>query len=143
MVTVGALSGATHRAIGPGRIQSKGNLALRRFKDRRLCNFETEHQQLTVNPGHTPLWVFAIHPPDQVTQAPIDFRPPYPVSGLPPPKHPKTRAAPSKNGLRLNQPGHTDQADQVRPELGHHYEQRAVTTAQSKCDGARRSAMLS
>ena len=97
------------------------------FRDRRLCDFEPEHQQLTVNPGRTPQWVFATHPPDQVTQAPIDFRPPCPVSGLPPPKHPKTRTVPPKNSLRLNQPGHTDQ---VRPELGHQYEQCAVTTAQ-------------
>ena len=45
------------------------------FRHRQLSDFEPEHQQLTVNPGRTPQRVFATHPPDQVTQAPIDFRP--------------------------------------------------------------------
>ena len=39
------------------------------FRDRRLRDFEPEHQQLTVNPGRTPQWAFGTHPPDQVTKS--------------------------------------------------------------------------
>ena len=76
-------------------------------RDRRLCNFKPEHQQLTVIPGRTPQWAFGTLPPYQVRalKTPINFRPPCPVFGFPAPKHPKNRTVPSKNNFRLNQPG--------------------------------------
>jgi hypothetical protein len=32
-----------------------------------------------MDPGRTPLRVFPVHPLDQITQAPIDLRPPCPI----------------------------------------------------------------
>ena len=99
-----AITGNTsgHR---PQQNSKRGQFGRAQVRDRRLCNFKPEHQQLTVIPGRTPQWAFGTHPPDQVTKTPINFRPPCPVFGFPAPKHPKNRTVPSKNSLRLNQPG--------------------------------------
>jgi hypothetical protein len=59
----------------------------------------------------------------------IDLRPPCPVSRFPTPERFKASAMPPQDSLRLNHLGH---AEQVRPEPGHPYEQRAVTATQSK-----------
>jgi hypothetical protein len=78
--------------------------------------------------GCAPQWIFPAHPLDQITQAPIDLRPPCPISRFPTPERFKASAMPPQNGLRLNHLGHTEQA---RPEPGQPSEQRAVTAAQS------------
>ena len=78
--------------------------------------------------GRTPLWIFLAHPSDKVTQAPIDPRPPCPIAGFPAPERLEACTMPPKDGLRLNNAGRTEQA---WPELGHPYQQRPVTAAQS------------
>jgi hypothetical protein len=47
--------------------------------------------------------VFPAHPPDQIPQAAIDLRPPYPISGFPTPERFKASAMPPQVGLRLQQ----------------------------------------
>lgn len=82
-----------------------------------------------MDPGCSPQWVFPAHPLDQITQAPIDPRPPCPVSRFPTSERFKASAMPPQDRLRLNHMGH---AEQARPEPGHPNEQRAVTATQSK-----------
>jgi hypothetical protein len=82
-----------------------------------------------MDPGCAPQWVFPAHPPDQITQASIDLRSPYPISRFPTPEGFKAGAMPPQDGFRLNYLGH---AGQVRPESGHPYEQCAITAAQPK-----------
>jgi hypothetical protein len=82
-----------------------------------------------MNSRRTPQRVFPAHPLDKITQTTIDLRPPCPISRFPTPEDFETSAMPPQNGLRLNYPGH---AEQVRPEQGHPYEQRAISVAQSK-----------
>ncbi len=55
--------------------------------------------------------------------------PPCPIAGFPAPERLEARAVPPKDGIRLNNAGRTEQA---RPELGHPYQQRPVTAAQSR-----------
>ena len=62
-------------------------------------------------------------------QAPIDLRPPCPLSRFPAPERLEARAVPAKDGLRLDDLCRTEQA---RPEPGHPYQQRPVTAAQSR-----------
>jgi hypothetical protein len=82
-----------------------------------------------MDPGCSPRWVLPAHPTDKITQAPIYLRPPCPPSGFPAPECLEAPAMPSKDGLRLNDPGH---AKQAWPESGHPDQQRPVTAAQSK-----------
>src|SRR5260370_28283350 len=82
-----------------------------------------------MDPGCAPLRVFLTHSLNEITQATIDLRPPYSLSGFPTPEGCEARAMPSKDGLRLN---HLRHAEQVRPEPGHPYQQRPITAAQSK-----------
>ena len=79
--------------------------------------------------GCAPLWVFPAHPLDQITQAPINLRPPCPIWRFPAPERSKTSAMLSQDRLRLN---HLSHAEQARPKPGHPGQQRAVTAAQSK-----------
>jgi len=55
--------------------------------------------------------------------------PPCHIAGFPAPERLEARAVPPKDGIRLNNAGRTEQA---RPELGHPYQQRPVTDAQSR-----------
>ena len=82
-----------------------------------------------MDPGRAPLRVFLAHPLDEISQATIDLRPPYSLSGFPTPEGCEARAMPPKDGLRLN---HLGRAEQARPEPGHPYQQRPVTAAQSR-----------
>jgi len=120
------------------RVVSKKRLpALRRrlrrprhvFRNRRLGDFEPEHQKLTMDPGCAPQRVFSAHPLDQIPQAAIDLWPPYPIAGPPTPEHFKASAMPSQDGLRLNNLGRTKKA---RPEPGHTDEQGTVAAAKPK-----------
>jgi hypothetical protein len=77
------------------------------FRNRRLGDFEPEHQKLTMDPGCAPQRVFSAHPLDQIPQATIDLWPPYPISGFPTPERFKTSAMPPQDGLRLDQLGCT------------------------------------
>jgi hypothetical protein len=94
-----------------------------------MGDIEPEHQELAMDPGRTPPWVFPAHPLDQITQVAIDLRPPCPISRFPTPKHLEASAMPPQDGLRLNNLGRTKQA---RPDSGHPYKQCAVTAAKSK-----------
>jgi hypothetical protein len=94
-----------------------------------LSDFEPEHQQLAMDPGRTPPWVFPAHPLDHITQAAIDLGPPCPITGFPTPKYFETSAMPTQDGLRLNHLHHTKK---VRPKPRHPYEQRTITAKQSK-----------
>ena len=99
------------------------------FRDRRLGDLKAKHQQFAMDPGCSPLRVFPAHPSDQVTQAPIDLRPPCPLSRFPAPERLEARTVPPQDRLRLNDLGRTEQA---RPEPGHPDQQRPVTAAQPK-----------
>ena len=57
----------------------------------------------------SPLRVLPAHPLNEFTQAPIDLRPPCPVSGFPSPIPAKARTVPSQNGLRLHDPHRAEQ----------------------------------
>jgi hypothetical protein len=65
------------------------------FRDRRLGNLEAKHQKLAMDPGRAPQPVFPAHPLDEITQAPIDLRPPCPLSGFPTPEHFEASAMPT------------------------------------------------
>jgi hypothetical protein len=78
------------------------------FRNRRLGDFEPEHQKLTMDPGCAPQSGFPAHPLDQIPQAAIDLWPPYPISGFPTPERFKASAMPPQDGLWLN---HLDRAN--------------------------------
>jgi hypothetical protein len=59
----------------------------------------------------------------------INLRPPCPISRFPTPEDFEASAMPPQDSLRLN---YLDHSEQVRPELGHPYKQRAITAMQSK-----------
>src|SRR4029450_6693213 len=109
------------------------------FRDRRLGHLKAKHQKLAMDPGCTPQRVFPAHPPDQITQAAINLRPPCPLSRFPTPEDFEASTMPTQNGLRLH---HLDRTNKARPEPGHPYEQSAIAAARSKtrwcppqCDG--------
>ena len=52
------------------------------FRDRRLSNFESEHQKLAMDPRCAPQRVFLTHPSDEIAQLTIDLWPPCPPSGF-------------------------------------------------------------
>ena len=56
------------------------------FGDRRLGDFEAEHQQFAMDPGRTPERILVAHPSDEIAQLTIDLWPPCPISGFPAPK---------------------------------------------------------
>jgi hypothetical protein len=99
------------------------------FRDRRLGDFAPEHQQFAMDPGRAPQPVFLAHPLDQITQAPINLRPPCAISGFLTPEHFEASAMPTQNSVRLQ---HLDRTNKARPEPGHPYEHRAISAAQSK-----------
>jgi hypothetical protein len=82
-----------------------------------------------MDPGRALQRVLPAHPTDKITQAAIDLRPPCPLSRFPAPIDLKPSTMPSQDGLRLN---HLGYAEQARPKLGHPYDQRPITAAQSK-----------
>jgi hypothetical protein len=79
-----------------------------------------------MDPRCAPLRVFAAHPSDEVTQAPIDLRPPCPIPRFPAPERLEAPAMPPQNRIGLNRLGRTEQA---WPEPGNPDQQRPVTTA--------------
>ena len=99
------------------------------FRDRRLGDFGAEHQQLAMDPGCAPKWVFPTHPPDQISQAAINPWPPCPMTRFPTPKHFEPTAMPTQDGLWLN---HLNSIKKARPKPRHPYEKSAITAAQSK-----------
>ena len=99
------------------------------FRHRRLGDLKAKHQQLAMDPGCSPLWVFLAHPSDEIAQLSIDLWPPCPLARFPTPERRETRTMPAKDGLRLNDLRCTKQA---RPEPGHPDQQGPVTAAQSK-----------
>src|SRR5262245_34298873 len=99
------------------------------LRDRRLGDLKAEHQQLAMDPRRSPLWVFLAHASDEISQVAIDLWPSCFLSRLPVPERLEARVVPSKDGLRLNDPGCVEQA---RPEPGHPDQQCSVAGAQSK-----------
>jgi 4-hydroxybenzoyl-CoA thioesterase len=55
-----------------------------------------------VNSRRSPQGVLLAHPLNKITQAPIDFWVPYPISRLPTPENLETSARPTQDGRRLN-----------------------------------------
>src|SRR5262249_15368191 len=99
------------------------------FRDRRLRDLKAKHQQLAMDPRRSPLWILAAHSSDEIAQLSIDLWSPCPLPRFPAPERREARAVPSKDGLRLNDPGRVEQA---RPEPGHPDHQGPVTAAQPK-----------
>jgi len=99
------------------------------FRNPGLSHLKAKHQKLAMNPGCAPKWVFPTHPPDQISQAAINPRPPCPIMRFPTPKHSETSAMPAQDGLRLN---HLHRIKKARPKPRHPYEKSAITAAQSK-----------
>jgi hypothetical protein len=60
-----------------------------------LGHLKAKHQKLAMDPGCAPQRVFPAHPPDQITQATIDLRPPCPFSGFPTPEDFEASAMPT------------------------------------------------
>jgi len=98
------------------------------FRDRRLGHLKAKHQQLAMDPGCAPKWVFPAHPPDQISKATIDPWPPCPMTRFSTPKHFEPSAMPTQDGLRLN---HLHRVKKARPKPRHPYEKSAITAAQS------------
>lgn len=84
--------------------------------------------RLTPN-GRLEKWVFPAHPLDQISQATVNLRPPYPIARFPAPEHFESSAVPPQNRIRLN---HLDRTKQARPEPGHPYEQGAIAGAKPR-----------
>lgn len=82
-----------------------------------------------MDPRCAPQRVFLAHPSDEITQATIALRAPYPLSRFPAPERFEARAMPPKDSLRLNHLGH---AEQARPNPCHPYQQCPVNPARSK-----------
>ena len=99
------------------------------FRDRRLGHLKAKHKKLAMDPGCAPKWVFPTHPPDQISQATINPRPPCLITRFPTPKHFETSAMPTQDGLRFN---HLRRTKKARPKPRHPYEQRAITAKQSE-----------
>src|SRR5262249_15091792 len=99
------------------------------FRHRRLGDLKAKHQQLAMDPGCSPLWVFLAHLSNEIAQLSIDLWPPCPLPRFPTPDGRETRTMPAKDGRRLNDLRCTKQA---RPEPGHPDQQGPVTAAQSK-----------
>ena len=72
-----------------------------------------------MDPGRIPLPVFLAHPFNEVTQATIDLRAPYPLPGFPAPNGSEPCAIPPKDRLWLHYLDHTEQA---RQEPSHPYQ---------------------
>src|SRR5262249_13190966 len=71
------------------------------FRDRRLSNFESEHQKLAMDPRCAPQRVFLTHPSDEIAQLTIDLWPPCLPSGFPAPQGLEPAAIPPQDRLRL------------------------------------------
>jgi hypothetical protein len=99
------------------------------FRDCRLGDLESKHQEFTVDLGRAPQWIFPAHSADQITQASVNPRPPYLIARLPAPEHPKSSAVPPQDRLRQNYP---DSTKEGRPEPCHPYEQDAITGAKPR-----------
>jgi len=92
-----------------------------------------------MDPGYTPTWVFPVHPPDQITQAAIDLRPPCPISQFPMPEDFEASAMPTQDGLRLN---HLGALSRLGQSLVIHIGSTRSLPRSRRRGGARRKAML-
>src|SRR5205807_5638243 len=54
--------------------------------DHRVGDCKAKHQEFAMDPGRAPQRVFLAHPLNEITQATIDLRAPYPLSGFPAPE---------------------------------------------------------
>ena len=97
------------------------------FGDRRLGDFEPQHQQFAMDPGRTPERILVAHPSDEIAQLTIDLWPPCPISGFPAPKRFEAGAVLSQDGFRLHDPGYLEQTG---PNPRHPYQQRPITAVQ-------------
>ena len=97
------------------------------FGDRRLGDFEPQHQQFAMDPGRTPERILFAHPSDEIAQLAIDPWPPCPIAGFPAPKRFEAGAMPSQDGFRLHDPGYVEQTG---PNPRHPYQQRPITAVQ-------------
>ncbi len=98
------------------------------FRNRRLGDLKTQHQQFAVDPGRAPQRVLPAHPPDQVPQAPVNPGPPHPLSRPPAPIGSETCSLPSQHGLWLD---YLDHLQQARPKPDHPNHEGAIATVQS------------
>ena len=73
--------------------------------------------------------VFLAHPPDQVTQASVDFRPHYPLPRFPTPKGPEASPMPANYRLRFH---HLDHFEKVRPQPNHPSQDCPIHAVQSQ-----------
>ena len=89
------------------------------------CNTPHKRKELAA----APKWVFPAHPPDQISQATINPRPPCPLTRFQTPKHFEASAMPTQDGLRLDDLHRTKKA---RPKPRHPDEQHAITATQSE-----------
>src|SRR5262245_29558807 len=106
--------------------------------NRRLGDFESEHQKLTVNPGGAPQRILLAHPLNEFAQAAIDPWSPRPPPRFPSPKGPEARTMPTQDRLGLNHVGRAKKAgpNPYQPDHKH-----SITVAQletrrppSQCD---------
>ena len=97
------------------------------FGDRRLGDFEPQHQQFAMDPGRTPERILFAHPSDEIAQLTIDLWPPCPIAEFPAPKRFEAGAMPSQDGFRLHDPGYVEQTG---PNPRHPYQQRPITAVQ-------------
>src|SRR6516164_11253161 len=99
-------------------VSQKGLPTLRRriaasphvFRDRRLGDFKSEHQKLTMDPGRAPQLVLLAHPPNEFTQAAINPRPSRPPPRFPPPIGSGAGTMPAQDRIGLNHLGRTKHA---------------------------------
>jgi hypothetical protein len=104
-------NGITERLIAQKRLPALGRKPPAAQHVSRHCRLGDLKAQ-AVNPGCAPKRIFLAHPPDQITQPPINPWPPYPLSRLPAPIRTETDPMPAQHSLRLN---HADCIKQTRP----------------------------
>jgi hypothetical protein len=93
-----------------------------------LGDFEPKHQQLAMDSRSAPPRVLPADPPDQLPQPAINPRPPS-LRDFQCQKRTKSRAVPSQDRLRLNNPINLKQA---RPQPGHQHEKKAITVTKPR-----------
>src|SRR6516165_10815986 len=82
-----------------------------------------------VDPGGAPQRIVLAHPPDQISQAAVNLRPPCPPLRFPAPIGAEPHPIPAQNRLRLY---HPDRTSEVGPEPDQTNQNGTVDTAQSQ-----------
>src|SRR5258706_4887303 len=91
------------------------------LRDARLSDLKAEFEQLAMDTGGAPQWIFRAHPPNQCAQVRVDLRSTSKGAGFPPPISPEAGPVPAHKGLRLDDRDGLE--DRWKPSIQHDQEQ--------------------